>query len=141
MERNTLEVSTPTNRKDHPERSGFFLSKISCIRGFGKFVWHLSYTTNHLESGTWTIIVWHLSYTTLVLHASKHSGLPVLSTTGLRAREVLHRDESEKFLHKNLTKKDKIILLVMKLNVYLCSNKNLNHEQRKSNRISKRSNL
>jgi hypothetical protein len=30
MEWNTLEVSSPTNRKDHPERSGFFLSKISC---------------------------------------------------------------------------------------------------------------
>ena len=110
MERNTLEVSSPTNRKDHPERSGFFLSK----NFWGSSVFEnclafLSYTTNHLGSGTRSNIVWHLSYTTLVLHASKHSGLPVLSTTGLRAREVLHRDESEKFLSQKFNNKSLVI--------------------------------
>ena len=50
MERNTLEVSTPTNRKDHPERSGFFLSIPSQIRGFGKFVWHFCHTPQTILS-------------------------------------------------------------------------------------------
>lgn len=52
MERNTLEVSSPTDRQRRPPRKEwfFFVQENYNLVISVKLVWHPSYTTTHLES-------------------------------------------------------------------------------------------
>jgi hypothetical protein len=73
----------------------FFCPRNFGVRPFLKIVWHFCHTPQ-------TILVQGVRENCLA-NASKHSRVPVLSTTGItNAREVPHRDESEKFLSQKI---------------------------------------